>query len=147
MGFKTKLATMGLLSVLVAFLILLAFSVTNCEQGHQTKTTYYDVYHAEAPFGVLWVKTRGSFVFGCGSISSQLKESYIIKYWIGNELHSVTLDAEKHPIIVDGTFKLEYHEVICFNNCRKAYRNTGWIGLHIPDLPPINETVTWTPID
>jgi len=126
---------------------------------------FYDVYYAEAPFGVLWVETEGSFGFaftfvfgfGYGTIRSNLQETYIVKYLIGDELHSIKLDAEQYPIIIDGTFRLEvqgWQRRNTLFNSNATWRDYALdsyrppdrdqiIGLHIPALPPINQTVKW----
>lgn len=119
----------------------------------ESYSDFYDVYHAEAPFGVLWVETEGSFIFGCGSIDSQLRESYIVKYFDGNKLRSITLNAERFPIIIDGTFKLELKRVRRWNILGISWFDRRWhndrtvyyvsVRLHIPGIPPQNQTVQW----
>lgn len=135
------------LTAIIGIIIVLATMLVSAQPV--TYYNCYDIQYVEAPFGVLWVEIRGSFVFGCGSIRSNLKETYIVKYWAGNELHTIHLDAIKHPIIVDGSFKLEVVDKMSrtplFGGIDiepQNYKGVEWI-LHIPAIPPINQTVQW----
>lgn len=142
-----KVETISLL--IIAGLIITLFAFLFSYQT-QTETAFYDVYHAECPFGILWVEIQGGAVFvygsGIGVFDSSLRETYIIKYHIGNELHTANLRADQYPVVIDGTFRMEYR----IKRRRNALVNTEWeiysrkpVAIHVPDLPPVNETVKW----
>lgn len=81
-----------LLIPLILFVVaVMAISVLLSSPPPQTHT--HDIWDAQAPFGHYWVDTEGNFVFGSGSIDSNLKESYTIKYLSGDELVTVICSA------------------------------------------------------
>lgn len=106
------------------------------------KSMFYPIYHATAPFGVLWRDVEGRFIFGSGYITTELVETYIIKYMIGDALHTKTFDATVHALIVDGSFVLEEQIVettypITLFEVVQSQTTEGYV-IHIPFLPPTN---------
>lgn len=134
------------------FFILTCFGLFEREYTQYEKIEgSFPIYYAEVPNGKIWVDIEGHFVLGCGSIDSSLKETYIIKYLDGNELKTYQADATTNSLIIDGTFKLERISYL--------YRLTTFFGItfdgnlresipqwriHIPALPIINQTSSWT---
>jgi len=136
-----------------AFFYLLLISIfgaicvicCDSDDGYHIESEYWDLYYVEAPFGYMWVETRGAFVFGCGRISSELHESYIIKYFDGDELLSKTMFAEETAVVVDETFRLE--KELTYNKVKNLWRpmyieknpiRERYI-IHIPYLPEIDQ--------
>jgi len=114
----------------------------------KTEPEYFDCYRVTAPFGKLWVETRGGFVMimgtGVGSIRGSLDEAYIVKYYVGDEIHTVILDAEKTPVVVDGTFRLErIEDSSTLAERDKSSYHTYKYKIHIPILPLVNQTITY----
>ena len=103
--------------------------------------TYNDLYYTEAPFGILYADTEGQysggFLWSSGSMDTKLSESYIVKYWVGNQLRSKALDADATPIIVDGTFRLN---TTTFTS--KLYQKVRYT-LHLPYLPENVTNYDW----
>jgi len=144
--------------LIISSLFIICFSGFLCfigiQRQHNTEYVWcietisiYDVYHATAPFGILYKDEQGS-VLGW---STSLSETIIVKYLDGNELKTVSTD---HPftdirIVVDGRLVIErqklYREEWVFGKLkqRKEY-STAWkrYVLHIPRLPEphYNET-------
>jgi len=164
---KSNIIIIGIL--LIAFLLFLAFIDYSSKQKRLYSTyetvsvrrsAYYDLYYAKAPFGLLWIETTasGSFFFGVGrfDLSTDLTETYVVKYWDGNELKTRQFDAEQTSIIVDGTFRLEkrysyltyynyYGDVIgtrSYKDVEASFLNGIKWNIHIPILPNINQTIS-----
>ena len=102
--------------LVILFLVVnsLMFFIPICYR-HTTsivESQCYDIQYAECPFGVYWTEGEGKFRFlfasGGGEFEFGMVENYVIKYWSGNELHTIILNAEETPVIVDGTFRLEW---------------------------------------
>ena len=125
---------------------------------------YYPIYRCTAPFGVLSLEISGSgsFILASGSFSIEggLSEKYVVKYWDGDELKTQILSAESTSVIVDDTFQLElmYWQEVQYHKETGRRRVNGdsmtndidgevedywheWL-IHIPLLPPPNETIT-----
>jgi len=88
----------------VASLIIISFGLV--ASTRTWGTNIYDCYYVDAPFGRYWTDTEGQFFLASGYITSSLTESYTVKYWKGDKLETIILDAEDTPIIVDGTLRL-----------------------------------------
>lgn len=114
----------------IIILLITIFSIFGyvIHYSEMRSNTFYDypIYKATLPFGV--IQTEGRFVIGTGSIGSE--EYYYIKYFRGNELISVILQAKYYPLIIDGKFYISVNEL-----------GTRYY-IHIPRLPELNQT--WT---
>jgi len=120
----------------------------------------YEVYYAEAPFGILWRSTTaGNLIFGNGRTTS-LQETYIIKFWDENNLlQSMTIDASNCGIAVDGSFKLTiahknyatypFPAKPTWENYQQfyGYRDRIVVILHLPGIPEMNQTANWIIVD
>lgn len=140
----------GFVVAFTVVMMLFGVSILCVASVRNTETVSYEVYYAECPFGILWVETRGSFIFASGTLQSNLQESYIVKYYVGDELHTVNLKAEEYPIIIDGTFGMEYkvtytRSFLFGGEWKYWYRRA--VALHIPAIPLMNKTVQWQTID
>lgn len=133
------------------------------------QTKKYEIYRCTAPFGILWVETdgMGTFLFISGSmtIDSELSESYIVKYMDG-DLKTLILKATETPVRIDGKFFLSetweiskdyniHGQIIHTYDGRNQHKDYWgnplkheWI-IHIPELPKVNQTVTyeWTGVE
>lgn len=134
--------------VLVGILIVCVISIYQTSQRVSTEvSTYYEIYNARLPFGVFLSSGGGSFILGTGSFSVSTDEVYLIKYFDGEELKSLELEAEKTSIVVDGTFRLE--EITLDVEQNELWWHHKYVGtlirerrLHIPYLPDVNQTLT-----
>jgi len=106
-----------------------------------------DVYHIEAPFGYLHVDIGGGFLY----IKSKPGESYIVKYWEGNELKTLSLDAHDENVhLIVG----EYDDIIVrIERYKVRWEFFGSIYLkfptyemhyyiYSPEVPELNVTVS-----
>jgi len=91
----------------------------------------------------------GVMFLGTGVISGGIssEETYFLKYFDGDELKSLSLEADEVSIIVDGTFKLEeeIHIRTSWFMTWKSEEECCWLTkyrIHIPYLPTINQTLT-----
>jgi len=146
--------------IIFAFVIVIAGLYINTywntySKDTVTQVTYYDCYRVTAPFGVFVVEGEGeiagSFIAFYGSSEFELREEYVIKYFDGNELKTKIFDAEKTPLIVDGTFKFEVvkiedghykvgiDEPIRFYQFSQGYPKYVY-KIHIPYLPNVPQT-------
>jgi len=100
-------------------------------RGQEPQVYYFPIYKATLPFGV--IQLEGRFLLASGTIGNE--EVYYIKYWIGDNLCSLQVDAEDCPIVVDGTFQIE-------SSVKPPMPWRGYIRLHIPMLPKVNQTLT-----
>lgn len=128
----------------------------------------YEIYTITAPFGIIYNNLHGSisghssgflfFFSGSvqGSISTDLEETYIIKYMDGNELKTKKYDAFKKSIVVDGKLCLEHKFRVDYRKDEKGrwfehYRyDSDWSGewiIHLPKLPEIEKMTTKYPED
>jgi hypothetical protein len=132
-------------------------SLPPTREGYQLWGTY-PVYSVTAPFGAF--QLQGDAVFLSGTELST-EEVYIIKYMDGNELKTVTQEATKSVVIVDGTFKLEEYRYVEYkvnpdgsiNILKESWRSRGdpllggapiQFKLHIPGLPePEMNLTSW----
>ena len=144
------------LIVCICFLALCSFAfVSICDFDGRIEwvSEYYDLYHVDAPFGTFWVDIEGRFVFGCGRITSEFKEVYTAKYFKDEQLLTLNMDAEKTPVVPDGTFRFEIQRkcmwikhwwesepYLCGNS---SYKNTIRYIIHVPALPSVNQTIQW----
>jgi hypothetical protein len=115
------------------------------------RTVEYPIYKATLPFGVITTSGEidGGFVFGTGGFHGEMysEETYYIKYFDGEELKSLSLDASETPLVVDGSFTLEVTymtrtswiliwKITCYEDEVVGYR------IHIPELPEVNMTLS-----
>ncbi len=117
---------------------------------YETSTIECQIYKATLPFGVLEYRGKisggGMLIgfIGIGSIYGELtgEEMYYIKYLKNNELYSVSLDAKRNRIIIDGKFMIE--EVYETSHNRFGVTGVLLVGykIHIPELPLVNNTMT-----
>lgn len=132
-------------SYTLALIVIISALFAQTTTTHYYTTESHDVYYASAPFGILWRETEGHFVFGCGSIQTQLTETCTVKYMVGNELKTFNAKFGDITILVDGSFKFEQKNPM--------HRDQHWLWgtheipeipivyvLHIPALPNINGT-------
>jgi len=141
-----------------------------CEKcGHRKNYRYsgeesieYEIYTITAPFGVLYTNKHGlidghysGFIFHSGyingSISTELDETYIVKYMDKNELKTKKFDALNTSLIVDGKFclekkynvryKKEAEEKWVVNYKLDSDWSSTWI-IHIPKLPELDQKMT-----
>lgn len=132
-------------TVLIVILTLLAlfYNVKTVE----VESNYYEMYHVTAPFGVIWVEQtgsfRGSFLAFSGKLNSELVNSYVVKFMVGNELQTVITEK---PLVIDGTFTLEektstpiFQNKLFYNTASYGDSITEWI-VHLPSLPSVNKT-------
>ena len=134
--------------ILVGFLVVCIIGAYQSSQRISTEvSTYYEIYNARLPFGVFLSSGGGSFILGTGGFSINTDEVYLIKYFDGEELKSLELDAEKTSIIVDETFRLE--EITLNVDQNELWWHRKYVGtlvrerrLHIPYLPDIDQTLT-----
>ncbi len=122
--------------IFICFLLCVPLVVLNWTQDAPDRTVTHDLWYAKAPFGVCYSDVSGSFIWGSGSINTDAGESYMLKYWEGNELKSMTVDASKTSIVVDGKFQIEQiytvkHYVI-INSDNVILKQQL---LHLPSLP------------
>jgi hypothetical protein len=120
---------------------------------HHDYHEYLDIYKATVPFGefVQSGSLSGVMFFGFGSISGSFsgEEFYLVKYFDGEELNTLKLDAENVPLIIDGTFQLEIissyasgTNLFIFKWTEKPHRDTyPDYKIHIPYLPEVNQTM------
>ena len=115
------------------------------------ESTEYEIYKATVPFGVFMVEGNmgGVMFMGTGMISGSIssEETYFLKYFDGDELKSISFDAEDVSIVVDGTFVLE--EIIPVAKSTWLFWDNSdphtWSKehkIHIPYLPTVNRTLT-----
>lgn len=147
-----KLVAVGCIVLVIA--IFCAISGCNIDGQIEWTSEYYDLYHVNAPFGTFWVDVEGRFVFGCGRITSEFMETYTAKYFKGGQLLTLNINAEKTPVVVDGTFRFEvqreymrvrrwWESESSLISCER-YRGVSikYI-IHIPALPSVNQTLQW----
>ena len=121
------------------------YSVDNSE--------FYPIYIATCPFGIFTTSGTGSgaFFLGCGGFSSEFtqNEKYIVKFTVGEALKTVTLDANKANVVVDGTFVMEKITTKTYRSSfgrpakyQSQIRDSISWKIHIPYLPeaPFNMT-------
>ena len=139
---KTMFALVGI--------AILVFGQSLAGRWH-SETTQHDIYYATLPFGFIFLEGEmgGAFIFGFGSISGQIgmSETYNIKYMKGNELITLTFDAEEIPLIVDGIFQVEktVHWRTSYILFWKQTMDASYLTeyeIHIPYLPEVNRTLT-----
>ena len=130
--------------VLVFIPIFVNVELMNVMAG---QSELFDLYYATVPYGILWVETKGGAVFflfaGAGYIEGNLQETYIVKYYIGNEIHSLDLKSSWTPLVEDGTFQLEKYRNPDYSDTLEQNPTDGeeWLyKIHIPKLPEINQT-------
>lgn len=125
----------------IIFVGFVGFMVWDGSGRHtDVNSTFFNLYDADFPYGRFWVDTEGRFFFASGRITSELTESYSVKFWSNDELHSLILTATDTPIIVDGTFQLEVISTtlkfrITVYETKTSYK------IHVPYLPPANVTM------
>jgi len=145
---KKKWLILILLPLLLS--IILVPTLGDITVSVTVETTEYDIYHVDAPFGVLWRDVSGSFVLASGHLDTTLRETYIVKYIIGNQLHTKQFDAVSNYIVVDGKFCLEqivtteitiYKSPLTFlGEFRYKCKPEITFQIHLPGLPPVNGT-------
>lgn len=113
---------------------------------YYSENALYDLYYVDAPFGTVWIDIEGRFFLLSGYITSDLKESYTVKYFNGNKLHSKMVEAEETAVIADGTFQYEvttiYEEYYQFGEyVEREIWNQNYT-IHIPQLPVLNQNTT-----
>jgi len=139
------------LGVVVIFLLVSAVATVS----HPTQIEYYEVYKATVPFGefISSGELGGFMFFGFGGVSGSLSgdEYYLVKYFDGEELKTLKLDAEDTPLIVDGTLRLEVISeptIIRWFFIFKTVSEDMFpdYRIHIPYLPEVNQTMRedWT---
>jgi len=133
----------GVVGTLAVVLTLVSVVITPYYQEVGiTESYYYKVYYVEAPFGIIYTDTEGSFVFASGDISTQLGEAYVVKYFYSEELKSLTLDSSRTSIVIDKTFRLErrysVYKFRCLLGEGQVYENYNpTYKIHLPFLPNI----------
>lgn len=89
----------GMISFVVTFIVLCIVVV--CISEKISETTTIDVWYTDAPFGTYWVEQTGRGNFICYRQSSNLRESYTIKYWDDNdELHDLYFESMDDSLTV-----------------------------------------------
>jgi len=130
----------GAIGILLIVLLCQFISISSYESKN------YDLYYVSAPFGILWRDTSGIFIFASGTIQTDLKETYIVKYLVENQLYTMQFDANKNALIVDGSFILEERtEFIQRSHWlwgESMLKGKTTFYIHIPILPPTNGTTT-----
>ena len=150
--YKLKKVVVCILLILIMISPLIIISATGTTKYKTVKTVNYDIYSVSAPFGFIWRDVEasggGNFLGFSAAMNSELQETYIIKYMIGDELHSMTMIADKSVIKIDNQFCLERTETITtkmFNywnislsepDVRVDYR------IHLPKLPDLSTNIT-----
>jgi len=139
-------AFFGMIGILFLLMLQVAFTVQT-----SIVTKYHDIYQATLPFGIIQLSgdAQGTFFFGTGEFSSSItsEEFYFIKYFDGKELKSLSLEADKTPIIIDETFRLEEttHQKYFYIFFWKINFSQPYVWnrkVHIPYLPEVNQTLT-----
>lgn len=150
---KSRLKCVGVIAIVcIAILSALIYCGLFGTYNEREISTKYEIYCVDAPFGKIWVETDGRFVFGCGYIDSELRESYTVKYFDGNKLCTMILDSTNSPII-DGHFYFEkvlhmvkvtsLYGITTDLKDTKYYPNPEY-RIHLPALPKINQTESWS---
>ena len=123
-----------LLVIVVIILLIGLFCGWLVYGAYRNDPEMFDCYYVDAPFGRFWTDTEGRLFFGSGYITSDLTESYVIKYWDSQgQLQTLICSAEDTPIIVDGTLRVTKW----FNGNRNmGSRHFTHATIHIPYLPP-----------
>lgn len=125
---------------------------------HHEYHEYCDIYKATVPFGefVQTGRLGGFMFFGFGSVGGSLsgEEFYLVKYFDGEELKTLKLDADETSLIVDGTLQLEIistyssgRHFFVFDWVEKPHRDSyPEYRIHIPYLPEVNQIMKegWT---
>lgn len=125
------------ITILIGISFIVApFFLSNYE--YSTRSELYDIYTAECPDGYYWVDIEGRGVLFRSYITSDLKETYTIKYWINNEIHTKMFESTEEPLIIDGTFLLEkiikvtrYYE---FGELQNTMESTIDWKIHLPTV-------------
>ena len=120
---------------MVGFMLVVPLSIF-WVQDMPDRTVEHDLWYAKAPFGVCYSDVSGHFIWGSGSISSDVGESYMLKYWEGDQLKSMTVDASTTSIVVDGKFQIEQtYSVKHFVIMNQDVSTLKTIILHLETLP------------
>ena len=98
--------------VLAVVSVLMLQIIVTFEKGEVRDHGFYDVYSMTAPFGFFSIQgeIHGSFLFIDGYIKSS--ENYDVKYFDGNILRTIILNAEETGVIVDGKLLLEREKTV-----------------------------------
>lgn len=119
-----------------------------------TDTTYsetYPIYKATLPFGVISLsgELNGGFAFFAGSIHGEIssEEMYYIKYFDDDELKSLSLEAQKTPLVIDNEFYVEevwekrtYNKFFLWEAV--IFDRVDGYKIHIPRLPEVSDEMT-----
>lgn len=96
---------------------------------------YTEIYSLEAPFGILYRDSHGSFLY----MRTDVSEDYTIKYFSNGKLKTIFLDAEYTDVVVDGTCRLiQYGKRLGII----TMRDRGNWDIHIPYLPEVGNLPT-----
>ncbi len=121
-------------------------------------TKEHELYHTDAPNGIYWVETSGSgggnIIFVWGRIRSDLKMSYTVQYYVGDEVATKIFESKDVNIKFDGTFRVvkifrlrEYRNRLgeTWTEGRRHHRDEPefirW-RIHLPVEPQFNRTIT-----
>jgi len=137
--------------IVLSLIIVGILNIPWCHTIRKVERTYNSIYHVTAPFGIYWTEgdgsIQGSFLYKEGSYEMQMVENYIVKYFDGNELKTIILNAENTSIVVDETFRLEtityreYYYRDKDNVYMDYYVEHGMTyKIHLPFLPNLNST-------
>lgn len=132
------------LIVFIIAVIVAVLFVIPTTPNYWVTTGKREIYYVELPVGKFWTDIEGHFIFASGTIDSRLTESFPVKYFKGNELRSLMLDASSTPIIPDGQFYLEIRRW-AFKNVygMEVFHGIEYFAIHVPALPNLNETLKW----
>ena len=106
--------------------------------GEVVQTMQQELYMCDAPFGTYWTDVEGYFVLFGGVIDSELRESYTVKYLVGDVLISEYYASTDPNLVVHltdgGPMVLEKYDSIRANAWCWEYAGGPEIyHLYIPD--------------
>jgi hypothetical protein len=159
---KTMICVIFLLLCICGFFGFPLFGTNttqNLPMQKTEQTTFKDIWTATCPFGIISYESHGYCYFSSGSYA----EIYSLKFIEGNEIKTMSFNADSVKLIFDGTFKLEttkyrYYKIDPFDGSKIPcdshgyqtydYDEDDWMGtnyvIHIPQLPtPDMTTTTW----
>ena len=138
-----------IIGIMIVFSILVISTAQT--QGIYNSYEFFEIYKATVPFGEFVVSGSldvSMFLF-IGRVGGTIEgeESYLIKYFVGEELRTMNLDADLVPLIIDGSLQLEiissyrtFRPFYVFEHMRRSNPAVTY-KIHIPYLPEVNQTL------
>lgn len=141
---KVGTAVIVLVLMMITALVVGVYDTSRWTSYEVPESEFYPIYIATCPFGIFTMtgEVSGVHFLFAGSISGRIDqtEKYVVKFMIDNRLKTVTLDAIKAIVIVDGTFEMEkvtlreYRDSFGGEPMYLQRKRTVW-KIHIPYLP------------